>query len=108
MARRSAPLAPPPTRPALMRSRPELAGRLKERILLGRSIQDKQRQSELGQVEYVREATRWRDFNCDLLEEILTTDAFKKEYDESAFGSRLYTGNTDNPSNFLLFRENID
>jgi predicted nucleotide-binding protein len=116
MAHRSAPPAPPP-RPTLTLARSEAARHLKERIDLGKNIQEEfSRAPKLynpllpqnpAVASYKRNITQWDEYNVDLLKMLFTTDALAKEYESPVWGVVGCGEVENNPALLATFRENV-
>lgn len=88
MAKRTPPPDRPPERPALTRSRDEADRLLRERIDLGRQLQQ-QRPGTWADVEgFEAELRKWRDYNYELLQALFTTKAPADEFRHASFPGR--------------------
>ena len=112
-SRRSTPLPPPPTRPALTQPRLEVARQLEERIKLGKNIQNgftrPQNQNLLfppSPSGYMRDIKKWREYNIEMLKTLFTADAIADQYP-----SRMFVISDDNIERncrlFELFQKNV-
>jgi len=80
MARRSS--SPPPSLdpPKLARPRLEVAAQLIERVNVGKEIQSRAIQTADDLGAYGADATKWTEYNFDLLKLLFTNDAVASEY----------------------------
>jgi hypothetical protein len=83
MARYGASQPDKPPSAALTRPRAEVEQRLRERIALGKKIQNQPRNNENDLAEYIVGTGKWRDYNRTLLKTCFADRLFYAEYDSS-------------------------
>jgi predicted nucleotide-binding protein len=101
---------PAPGPPALARPRAEVALQLRERIKLGKELEQSFPMTvgsspTRDPPTYKEDAIKWSEFNSTFLNTAFTTDAIAREYDAAAFGMSLNSGDT---GTLKLFAEGVE
>jgi hypothetical protein len=73
--------------PALARPRIEIERRLRERIALGVTLQNRPQNNPDDMVVYMVEVGKWRDYNFELIKRYFNDQSLYSEYDTSTTGS---------------------
>ncbi len=108
MARRTPPPAPPALPLTLGRPRPEIAGRIRERIELGRQMQSRSMHRGEDVEAFKNGVDKWDEFNAELLKQIFSNETVSEEYKYSNGG---FVGNLNDPpmmNTYRLYKETLD
>jgi hypothetical protein len=87
--------------------RAEAGSVIRERIRIGRELQDRAESIEamVEQLSFKADTVKWMKFNADMLKRFFTTNEIEREYDSVSFGVQLDAAT--NGGNFNMFCENI-